>query len=220
MYRKCKLILMAVAPFLLFAGQLHAESFSGKITDVLDGDTVQVQHDGKTESVRLAQIYAPVEGQPFGIAAGNYVWRTAGNRTVTVRFDTYDLYGRPVGEVFLSDGTNLNKLIVKSGFAWQYEGYSNDPDYAELEAAARKEKLGLWSVENPVPPWEWRVLQVRAALMKNSRGKSSGNGFVCGSKQFCYEMSNCQEAKFYLYACGLTRLDRDGNGVPCETKCK
>ena len=28
-------------------------------------------------------------------------------------------------------------------------------------------------------------------------------------------MINCDEAKFYLTQCGLTRLDGDGDGVPC-----
>ena len=27
----------------------------------------------------------------------------------------------------------------------------------------------------------------------------------------------CEEARFYLTQCGLTKLDRDGDGVPCES---
>jgi hypothetical protein len=141
--------------------------------------------------------------------------KVAGNETVTVRFEDYDLYGRPIGEIFFSDGTNLNKLIVGSGYAWRYEGYSDDPEYAALEADAREAGLGLWDGKDPVPPWEWRQAKNRAS------GESpSDTGFICGSKQYCYEMSSCGEARFYLYACGLNRLDRDGNGVPCEPKCK
>ena len=33
------------------------------------------------------------------------------------------------------------------------------------------------------------------------------------------QMASCQEARFYLEECGLTRLDSDGDGVPCETVC-
>ncbi len=33
-------------------------------------------------------------------------------------------------------------------------------------------------------------------------------------------MIYCEEAKFYLTQCGLTRLDRDGDGVPCESLCR
>ena len=39
-------------------------------------------------------------------------------------------------------------------------------------------------------------------------------------KQSCSEMTSCDEAKFYLAQCGLSGLDRDGDGVPCESICK
>ena len=41
----------------------------------------------------------------------------------------------------------------------------------------------------------------------------------CGSKRLCRQMSSCAEARFYLNQCGLDRLDRDGDGVPCESLC-
>lgn len=44
--------------------------------------------------------------------------------------------------------------------------------------------------------------------------------FMCGSKTKCAQMVNCDEAMFYLHTCGLSRLDRDKDGVPCESKCK
>lgn len=42
---------------------------------------------------------------------------------------------------------------------------------------------------------------------------------ACGSKRYCKEMENCAEATYYLRECGLDRLDRDHDGIPCETKC-
>lgn len=47
-----------------------------------------------------------------------------------------------------------------------------------------------------------------------------GSGkYQCGAKSTCKQMSSCEEAKFYLNTCGLRRLDRDGDGVPCEAVC-
>ena len=43
---------------------------------------------------------------------------------------------------------------------------------------------------------------------------------TCGNKRYCKEMTSCEEAKFYLSQCGLSRLDGDGDGVPCEKLCK
>ncbi|MFB9061263.1 MULTISPECIES: excalibur calcium-binding domain-containing protein [Sphingobium] len=32
-------------------------------------------------------------------------------------------------------------------------------------------------------------------------------------------MDSCSEAYHYLNECGLSRLDGDGDGVPCESIC-
>jgi hypothetical protein len=32
-------------------------------------------------------------------------------------------------------------------------------------------------------------------------------------------MTSCKEAKFYLEECGLKKLDRDKDGIPCEKLC-
>jgi endonuclease YncB( thermonuclease family) len=217
---KCNIIFIALLMTLLYTGRLHAEIFKGKIADVLDGDTIEVLHNGKPEAVRLAQIYAPVKGQPYAITARNYILKVATDKMVTVRFEDYDLYARPLGEVFLADGTNLNKMIVAAGYAWRYEGYSKDPEYAVLEAHAKAARLGLWQAPGPVPPWEWQWMVNKASGTSASGGQASEKSFNCGSKQYCHEMNSCEEAKFYLYACGLERLDRDQNGIPCENLCK
>ena len=45
------------------------------------------------------------------------------------------------------------------------------------------------------------------------------SGFQCSGKTKCKEMDSCDEAYFYLKKCGLSRLDRDHDGVPCESIC-
>ena len=39
-------------------------------------------------------------------------------------------------------------------------------------------------------------------------------------KRYCKEMDSCAEAKFYLNQCGVSRLDRDNDGIPCESICR
>jgi hypothetical protein len=41
----------------------------------------------------------------------------------------------------------------------------------------------------------------------------------CGSKRYCKEMVNCAEATYYFSECGLSRLDGDSDGIPCEDLC-
>jgi hypothetical protein len=45
-------------------------------------------------------------------------------------------------------------------------------------------------------------------------------GGACGTKTLCRQMLTCEEAMHYLNDCGLTRLDRDGDGMPCESICR
>jgi hypothetical protein len=51
------------------------------------------------------------------------------------------------------------------------------------------------------------------------RQPAAGTPWRCGEKTYCTQMSSCAEAMFHFQSCGLQRLDRDRDGVPCETLC-
>jgi uncharacterized protein len=48
----------------------------------------------------------------------------------------------------------------------------------------------------------------------------SSSSWQCGAKRYCSQMSSCAEAEFYLNTCGLQKLDRDDDGIPCESLCQ
>lgn len=48
--------------------------------------------------------------------------------------------------------------------------------------------------------------------------KGSGGAQCKGLPRTCGQMANCEQAKQAL-KCGNTRLDRDKDGVPCESIC-
>ncbi|MBS6188186.1 excalibur calcium-binding domain-containing protein [Haemophilus sp. HMSC068C11] len=50
--------------------------------------------------------------------------------------------------------------------------------------------------------------------------KANTEQFSCAERKYCKEMSSCAEAKYHLNECGEGRLDRDGDGVPCENVCR
>lgn len=54
-------------------------------------------------------------------------------------------------------------------------------------------------------------------ITKYSNGSSTD--YSCDSAPYCTEMSSCEEAEFYYFECGLDRLDRDNDGIPCESIC-
>lgn len=45
-------------------------------------------------------------------------------------------------------------------------------------------------------------------------------GFSCDNEvHYCKEMSSCEQAQFKLNQCGMSKLDRDNDGIPCENFC-
>lgn len=54
---------------------------------------------------------------------------------------------------------------------------------------------------------------------QNSPGHQTAD-FACEGKRTCREMRSCDEARFYLTQCGVTSLDGDRDGVPCNRICR
>ena len=52
-------------------------------------------------------------------------------------------------------------------------------------------------------------------IYKSTSSTSNSN---C-SKKYCKNMNSCEEAYYQLQVCGYKRLDRDKDGVPCESIC-
>lgn len=137
---------------------INEQDTSGnKIIGIKDGDTFVVLIDGKEQTVRLAHIDCPEKKQPFGNKAKQFASTLYFGKHVTlVHNNKFDRNKRLVAELILPDGSNVNKEMVKHGFAWHYKKYSDDDEYAQLEIAARANKTGLWSDPEPVAPWNWR----------------------------------------------------------------
>jgi hypothetical protein len=68
-----------------------------------------------------------------------------------------------------------------------------------------------------------KSLLIIVAILSNLTAadkKDKKEELKCGSKKTCKQMSSCKEAIFYLRNCGLSKLDRDKDGIPCESICK
>jgi micrococcal nuclease len=142
--------------FLVWPQSVFAE-FSGQVVGVLDGDTIDVLHNGQVERIRLNGIDCPEKGQAFGNKAKQFTSSLLYGKEVTIKPLRKDRHGRTVGDVLLSDGTNVSRELVKAGFAWWYRQYArHDETLAQLEGEARQAKRGLWSDPHSIPPWEVR----------------------------------------------------------------
>lgn len=56
-------------------------------------------------------------------------------------------------------------------------------------------------------------------LYAAQKKQPSGAKFTCEGKYKCGQMNSCDEAYFYLQQCGVGKLDRDKDGIPCESIC-
>lgn len=45
---------------------------------------------------------------------------------------------------------------------------------------------------------------------------SSRTQYRCDGRQHCSQMKSCEEAKWFLRNCADTKMDGDGDGIPCE----
>lgn len=140
------------------AGMLSTlnQEIQGKVIRVLDGDTIEVLQDKKSVRIRLANIDAPEKKQAFGRWSTNQLKTLLAGQSVTVSYTQTDRYGRIIGRVFTTNGTDASRFMVQSGAAWVYERYSEDESLPALQREAQEQKRGLWADANPVPPWEWR----------------------------------------------------------------
>ena len=150
---------LSLAFVLVVAAACAAENSSlYKVVKVVDGDTIHILDTDKNRSkVRLHGIDTPERGQPYWRAAREALADMVAGKKVRVTVVDEDRYGRLVGQVHLTDGTNVNVELVRQGMAWWYERYARgDRQLANAQREAREAGRGLWQEPDPMPPWEWR----------------------------------------------------------------
>lgn len=208
-----------IASFLSLCLIIHtsnADVLSGNVVSITDGDTLTILTESKQKViVRLNAIDAPENSQAFSNASKKSLSSICFKKAAIVDTFGFDKYGRMIGDVTCNE-VNANKHQVENGMAWVYRKYSNDAKLIESEAQAKNMGLGLWDDPNPVPPWDFRH-QVTPPTVPVV--KSTTSGFSCSGKRFCKQMVSCDEARYYLEVYGVYRLDRDNDGVPCESIC-
>ncbi|MDD2462782.1 MAG: thermonuclease family protein [Desulfobulbus sp.] len=166
---RIQLPLLLLLVFILFPALAVAQAVTAKVIRVIDGDTIKVNLQGQTESVRLIGIDTPEcranqkaerdserSGQDLAaiISQGKEATSFTRSRVKkgdTVRLETdvqqRDKYRRLLAYVWLPNGTMLNEAIVRAGYA-QPATFPPNVKYQDLfqEAAreARKQRRGLW----------------------------------------------------------------------------
>ncbi len=196
---------------LLAALPAQAQTRTGTVLSIGDGDTLRVREGNRTLNVRLACIDAPESSQAhFGAQARQQLQALAPmGSSVELRIKATDRYGRSVAEL-TRGGRNLNQALVASGVAfvyWQYIAGCDRQTYGRLEIEARLKRLGVWGVSGGLTrPWDYRSGQ---------RTPSSSSSSPAGRRYTCKQIGSYAQAQVLLRQ-GHSYLDGDGDGEACE----
>ena len=113
---------------------------------VIDGDTIHINNN----KIRLHGIDAPELNQnciykeknwECGRDSKKYLLNLTNFNQVKCKVIGIDRYKRFIATCFI-DHANINKMMVKEGWAIAYRYYSKD--YVDEEFIAKKNKFGIW----------------------------------------------------------------------------
>jgi micrococcal nuclease len=211
------------------------------VVDVVDGDTVKL-NNGRT--VRIIGIDSPatvVPGKPvdcWGPEAADFARQTLLNKSVTVvadpTQDRVDGFGRMQSYILLPDGRDFSVLAAEGGHARAYIYKTPPQHYGAISAAesrARATDLGLWGPAcappppppPPPPPQPPPRLQApepapqpEPAPEPEPASEADDGGLAYYDN--CSDVRAAGAAPLYAGDPGYrSGLDRDGDGVACET---
>lgn len=189
----------------------------GRVTRVIDGDTIDVDIDGEIFRVRYIGIDTPetqhpVRGEePYGREAAAFNHKLVDGRRVQLEKDISetDRYGRLLRYVWLPDANMVNALLVARGYA-RVSTYPPDvrhaQDFLELERLARLEGIGLWRLgetSDPLPS-------------QRSRCHASYPDFCIPPPPPDLDCAEIPFGRFTVLAPDPHRLDGNGDGIGCQ----
>jgi endonuclease YncB( thermonuclease family) len=206
------------ASILLWALPGHAQNISGRAS-IIDADTLEI----RSQRIRLHGVDAPESRQECkqagktvrcGQQAALKLAEKIGQQTVSCEQKDIDRYGRIVA-VCRAGALDLNGWLVSEGLALAYRAYS--ADYVGQEQDAKLHKRYLWGMEF-VAPWDWR----RGERLPTANNSAPSRRHPAGAfvDKDCGDFSSRAEAQAFFEAAGPGdphRLDRDGDGMACES---
>lgn len=152
--------------------EVDVELLVGKVTTVIDGDTMQFcpKVNVKCTSdeiieVDLWGVDAPeldLKKQFHAEEAKEYLDSQVSDETVILEVVSKDETNRKFVKVFIVNHpqSNLNVHLLLEGKGWA--NVPEDADSKEYELAeefARDQRMGLWREVEPIEPWIWRKQQ-------------------------------------------------------------
>lgn len=134
-----------------------AAVWSGRVTHVSDGDTLWIKPEAGSapRKVRLLGLDAPELCQAGGVAARAALQALVADKSVQVRANFQDTYGRDLATLRVPEG-DVGALLVRAGHAWSNRWHNRPGSYAVQEDSARAARLGLFADPAAEQPRDFR----------------------------------------------------------------
>lgn len=205
-------ILVYIFLTMLFCFSISGQTMklSGKITEVIDGNTLLLDASRNTFfKIRLQFIDPPEESQPLYDMVKKHLSSFVLNKSVVVEVK-FMANGYHVGKV-LADGHDLSLQLLRDGAAWYSQPEAADhaekerKEYLEMESLAKAEKRGVWSIADLTPAWKLRIERDR---VRNEQLKKEHDLAVSQALRGLLKTTKIgmSEAAF-LYICGDEKGD-------------
>ena len=127
------------------------------VVRVADGDTIDVDMNGRIETVRMIGVDTPETHKPdtpvqcYGPEATAYTKQLIGRQKVRLEADPLetnrDRYDRLLRYIYLPDETLIEEKLIAEGygFAYTFFPFAKSELFEKLEQSAEQAAKGLWS---------------------------------------------------------------------------
>ena len=175
-------LLPAIALVVLLPAMAEAADITG-VPKIHDGDQIVIG----SSRIRLRGIDAPSVDQlclnnagerwTCGVAARDELMHHTDKKSWTCHVERTDRRGRNVAKCEV-DGEDIQKWMVKSGWALAYTRFSHD--YEADEKAAREAKAGMWQGAF-IAPWDWRVRNKKTTILGAAKPPENASAILLAS---------------------------------------
>ncbi len=175
------------------------------VTHVFDGDTIEVERDGRAYRLRYIGVDTPERDEPFYQDAFDFNRDLVADEVVTLVRDVSetDQYGRLLRYVYLSDGTFVNAAVISSGLGRLVTfppDVAQTDNFKQLQEQARLAGVGLWSRPDLTGPCD-----------------CDRNLYNCRDFDTQTEAQTCFDYCLDTQNRDVHNLDGGGDGLVCES---
>jgi endonuclease YncB( thermonuclease family) len=162
MLKRSYLLFLIIFAFLASANIASAQrTFPGEVIGVVDGRTVTIKISSGQINVQLQYIDVPDNVPQMQTMVKEHLRDLAVGKMIEYRPRNI-MSDRTIGQLW-SNGVDLSQQMLRDGAAWHVPSQLSGQErtefdmYAATEAAAKNEKLGIWSAVDLKPSWERSV---------------------------------------------------------------